>query len=148
MMIKLSNVSLILLCLTSLNFNQHKLFYTKNREMKIKIGSQVFMAVLYDNPTAEKFKALLPLSLKMKELNNNEKYANIPGDLKTNPINPGKIETGDIMIYDKNTLVLFYKSFRTGYSYTKIGQIKDPNGLAAELGNSDIVISFELISTE
>jgi len=147
-MIKLSNLSLILLCFISLNFNQQNLFYTKNREMKIKIGSQVFIAVLYDNPTAEKFKSLLPLSLKMKELNNNEKYADIPGDLKTNPINPGKIETGDIMIYDTNTLVLFYKSFRTEYSYTKIGRINDPAGLSSALGNTDLVISFEIIPTE
>jgi hypothetical protein len=147
-MIKFSNLSLIIIFFTSLNFNQHNLFYTKNREMKIKIGSQVFMAVLYDNPTAEKFKALLPMTLNMKELNNNEKYADIPGNLNTNPINPGKIESGDIMIYDTNTLVLFYKSFRTNYSYTKIGQIKDPKGLAAALGDTDINISFGLISTE
>ena len=112
-MIKFSNLSLIIIFFILLNFNQHNLFYTKNHEMKIKIGSQVFMAALYENPTAEKFKALLPLSLKMKELNNNEKYADIPGNLNTNPINPGKIESGDIMIYDTNTLVLFYKSFRT-----------------------------------
>jgi hypothetical protein len=112
--------------------------------MKIKIGSQVFMAVLYDNPTAEKFKALLPLSLKMKELNNNEKYADIPGNLNTNPINPGKIESGDIMIYDTNTLVLFYKSFRTEYSYTKVGRIINTSTLIESLGHGSVSISFEL----
>ena len=143
-MIKFSNVSLILLCFTSLSFNQHNLFYTKNSEMKIKIGSQVFVAVLYDNPTAEKFKALLPLSLKMKELNNNEKYADIPGDLKTNPINPGKIEIGDIMIYNTNTLVLFYKSFRTEYSYTKIGRIVNTSNLIELLGNGSINVTFDI----
>jgi hypothetical protein len=112
--------------------------------MKIKIGSQVFVAVLYDNPTAEKFKALLPLSLKMKELNNNEKYADIPGDLKTNPINPGKIEIGDIMIYNTNTLVLFYKSFRTEYSYTKIGRIVNTSNLIELLGNGSINVTFDI----
>ena len=135
---------MIIIFFTSLNFNQHNLFYTKNREMKIKIGSQVFMAVLYDNPTAEKFKALLPLSLNMKELNNNEKYADIPGNLNTNPINPGKIESGDIMIYDTNTLVLFYKSFRTEYSYTKVGRIIDTSNLIESLGHGSVSISFEL----
>ena len=143
-MIKFSNLSLIIIFFILLNFNQHNLFYTKNREMKIKIGSQVFMAVLYDNPTAEKFKALLPLSLKMKELNNNEKYADIPGNLNTNPINPGKIESGDIMIYDTNTLVLFYKSFRTEYSYTKVGRIINTSTLIESLGHGSVSISFEL----
>jgi hypothetical protein len=111
--------------------------------MKIKIGSQVFIAMLYDNPTAEKFKALLPFTLKMKELNKNEKYADIKGDFNTNPIYSGKIEAGDLMIYDTNTLVIFYKSFSTNYSYTIIGRLKDPTGLASALGDSDIVISFE-----
>ena len=112
--------------------------------MKIKIGSEVFIAVLYDNATANKFKSMLPITLKMTELNNNEKYANLPGDLETNPINPGKIESGDIMIYDTNTLVLFYKSFRTEYSYTKVGRIIDTSNLIESLGHGSVSISFEL----
>jgi hypothetical protein len=112
--------------------------------MKIKIGSEVFIAVLYDNATANKFKSMLPITLKMTELNNNEKYANLPGDLETNPINPGKIETGDIMIYDTNTLVLFYKSFRTEYSYTKIGRIVNTSNLIESLGDGSINITFDM----
>jgi len=134
----------IVLCFASLGSNQNNSFNKKNVEMKIKIGSKNFIAMLYDNPTAEKFKALLPMTLVMKELNNNEKYADIPGKFNTNPSNPGNIEAGDIMIYDTNTLVLFYKSFRTNYSYTKVGRIKDPSGLASALGNEDIVILFDL----
>ena len=138
----------IVLNFSSLGSNQSNLFNKKNVEMKIKIGSKEFIAILYDNPTAEKFKALLPMKLVMKELNNNEKYADIPGKLGTKPTNPGNIQAGDIMIYDTNTLVLFYKSFRTNYSYTKLGRIKDPEGLASALGDKDLLISFEIISTE
>jgi len=134
----------IVLNFASLGSNQSNLFNKKNVEMKIKIGSKEFIAILYDNPTAEKFKALLPLSLRMKELNNNEKYADIPGDLKTNPINPVKIEIGDIMIYDTNTLVLFYKSFRTEYSYTKIGRIVNTSNLIELLGNGSINVTFDI----
>ena len=134
----------IVLNFASLGSNQSNLFNKKNVEMKIKIGSKEFIAILYDNPTAEKFKKLLPMRIEMKELNNNEKYADIPGNLNTNPINLGKIESGDIMIYDTNTLVLFYKSFRTNYSYTKVGHITDTSNLIESLGHGNVSISFEL----
>jgi hypothetical protein len=41
--------------------------------MKIRMGSKSFDATLFDNETAAAFKALLPLTLDMEELNRNEK---------------------------------------------------------------------------
>jgi hypothetical protein len=90
-------------------------------EINIKVGKQSFAAELFDNPTAHSFKALLPFTIELKDLNQNEKYAEIPGDLKVRPFNPRKIEAGDLMLYESNTLVLFYKSFSTPYSYTSLG---------------------------
>lgn len=49
--------------------------------MKIIIGSTVFTASLYDNATANAFKALLPLVIDMEELNNNEKFVYLPDSL-------------------------------------------------------------------
>ena len=45
-------------------------------KLKITVGVKTFTAKLLDSPTAEAFKALLPLTLNMNELNNNEKYNN------------------------------------------------------------------------
>lgn len=45
------------------------------KPLKITINGQKFTAELYDNEAAQKFMQLLPLSLTMKELNNNENIA-------------------------------------------------------------------------
>lgn len=47
-------------------------------KMKITIGTAVFTATLFDNPSATAFKALLPITINMTELNNNEKYYDLP----------------------------------------------------------------------
>ena len=112
--------------------------------LKIKIGSKEFRATLADNPTATAFKSMLPLSINMTELNGNEKYFDLPKNLPTNASNPGTINTGDILLWGSNTLVLFYKTFSTAYSYTKLGKIDDPSGLAAALGSANVVVTIEL----
>jgi hypothetical protein len=113
-------------------------------QMEIKIGSSTFTATLYDNATARAFKALLPMSINMAELNGNEKYFDLTTSLPVKPSNPGTIQGGDLMIYGSRTLVLFYKSFDTSYSYTKLGRINDPGGLMEALGKGDVTVSFSL----
>jgi hypothetical protein len=44
--------------------------------MRIKIGEKTFRATLEDNATAQAFKAQLPLTVRMTELNGNEKSTN------------------------------------------------------------------------
>lgn len=111
-------------------------------KMKINIASKTFTATLEEGPTVSKFKSLLPLKLEMTELNGNEKYFHLTTRLPTNEISPGTIQNGDIMLYGDNSLVLFYKSFKTSYSYTRLGRIDDPSGLAAAVGEGDVSVSF------
>lgn len=113
-------------------------------KMKIIIGTRTFNATLNDNASASAFKALLPMTLNMVELNGNEKYADLSTSLATNASNPKTIQTGDLMLYGSKTLVLFYKTFSTSYSYTKLGRINDTAGLEAALGSGNVTVTFEL----
>ena len=115
-----------------------------SNQMRIKIGSNTFTATLSDNATATAFKGMLPMTIKMSELNGNEKHVDLSANLPTNASNPGKIQSGDLMIYGSNTLVLFYKTFSTSYSYTRLGRINDTNGLAAAVGSGSVTVTYEL----
>ncbi|MDX2067205.1 MAG: cyclophilin-like fold protein [Haliscomenobacter sp.] len=113
-------------------------------KLKIVVGAKTFSATLLDNATATALKKMLPMTLEMIELNGNEKYVRLPSNLPANASNPGTIHTGDLMLYGSSTLVLFYESFSTAYTYTKIGRIDDASGLAAALGVGNVKVSFEL----
>jgi hypothetical protein len=115
-----------------------------SNQMRIEIGSSTFTATLYDNATATAFKGMLPMTVKMSELNGNEKYFDLSVNLPTNASNPGRIESGDLMIYGSNTLVLFYKAFPTSYSYTRLGRINDTTGLASAVGSGSVRVTYEL----
>ncbi len=108
-----------------------------------KIGEKSLKIVLEDSKTAKEFKSLLPITLKMKDLNNNEKHITLPKSLTTNSKNPLMINKGDLMLYGDDTLVLFYETFSTSYSYTKIGTIEDTTNLKELLGSKTITITFE-----
>ena len=112
--------------------------------MSITIGDKAFDATLADNPTAAGFRALLPLSVSMSELNGNEKLYRLPANLPAQPSRPASIQSGDVMLYGANTVVLFYKSFDTSYSYTRIGRIEDPAGLERAVGAGSVTVTFAL----
>ena len=109
------------------------------KSVKVIINGKEYTINLEDNETANSFANLLPQELNMSELNGNEKYIYLDTTLPTNSSNPKRINAGDVMLYGNNCLVIFYKSFDTSYSYTKIGHIDNlPN-----LGNGNITVKFE-----
>jgi len=112
----------------------------------IIIGSNRFTGILESNAAANEFKKMLPLTIRMRDLNSNEKFFDLSSNLPANASNPRNINAGDLMLWGSNTLVLFYKTFNTTYSYTRLGKIEDPNGLSRALGSGNVTVTFELLS--
>ena len=110
--------------------------------MWMTIGERRFAITLADNGTARAFAELLPLTLDMAELNGNEKHADLPQALPTDASRPGTIRNGDLMLYGSDTLVVFYLTFKSSYSYTRLGRVDDPAGLAQALGPSGVRVVF------
>lgn len=111
----------------------------------ITIDDSDFAAHLYDNEAAEAFLQLLPLTLEMQDLHNNEKYFYLPEDLPSDSAeSPSVIEAGELMCWSSNCLVLFYDTFSNSYGgYVKLGYIDDPTSLAESLGSGTVTISFK-----
>lgn len=112
-------------------------------KLKIEAGGQVFTAILLDNPTTRALLERLPMTVSMEELNGNEKFYYMPNSLPTNSQRPGNICAGDLMLYGSDCLVLFYESFSSGYSYTRLGSVDDSSGLAAALGHGSGDVTFQ-----
>lgn len=111
----------------------------KVSDIKVSINDKFYTLKLENNKTVEEFINLLSKEFTMNELNGNEKYVYIDNSLPTNSYNPKHIEKGDVMLFGDNCLVIFYKSFDTPYSYTKIGHIDNLD----DLGNGSITAKFE-----
>lgn len=115
-----------------------------NRNITIRVGNHSFYATLEDNATARAYAALLPMTVTMNEMNGNEKYYYLSENLPTDNYRPGTIRNGDLMLYGSSCLVLFYETFSSSYSYTRIGQLANPSGLASALGNGNVTVTFEI----
>ena len=98
------------------------------------VGERRMAVTLADTEAARAFVARLPMTLDMTDLNGNEKKFDLPKDLPATASRPGTIRNGDLMLYGANTVVLFYLTFDSPYSYTRLGRVDDPNGLAQALG--------------
>lgn len=115
-----------------------------SNKMNIKIENRTFTVTLADNETAGAFKAMMPMTITMNEMNGNEKYYNLPDNLPTDSYRPGTIQKGDLMLYGSNCLVLFYETFASSYNYTRIGKVDNTAGLTEAVGSGNVNVIVEI----
>ncbi len=123
---------------TDINTNEEVDGDDLSMKINLTINGNNFTATLEDNETTRELLNRLPLELNMSELNGNEKYYYFDDSLPTNSYRPGSINTGDIMLYGNDCLVIFYESFNTTYSYTRIGRIDNANNLDKVVGSGSV----------
>ena len=130
-------VSLLLLigCTSNKENNKEEEFMDK---VNITINNKEYILELEDTKTTREFLNILPLNITMEELNGNEKYIYLENRFTTNSSVPEIINKGDVMLYGNNCLVIFYKTFTTTYSYTKIGHINN----LEEIGDNNIIVTI------
>ena len=109
----------------------------------IQINGKEFTATLENKRSARAFAERLPLEVDATELNGNEKYFYLDDDLPTDAVRINQIHAGDLMLYESNCVVLFYRDFTTSYSYTRLGKLDNPAGLLSTLGDGNVHIKFE-----
>ena len=134
---------ILLLALALVFLVSSNAFAQEGVKLKIIIGGQTFDAVLEDNDAAKKFAEKLPLEISMTELNGNEKYYRFGERFPSNDSRFSTIHEGDLLLWSSNTVVLFYKTFSSGYSYTRLGKISNTAGLSNAVGRGNITVRFE-----
>lgn len=107
-------------------------------QITLRINGEDFSAKLYQTETTKSIVQKLPLSITMSELNGNEKYYYFSENFPTQTERVSKIHAGDLKLYGSSCLVLFYESFSTSYSYTSLGYVENPGGLAEVLGTGSV----------
>jgi hypothetical protein len=112
------------------------------QRISMAVGDRRFAVTLADSDAARAFAARLPLTLDMPDLNGNEKHAKLPKPLPASATRPGTIRNGDLMLWGADTLVVFYRTFDSPYSYTRLGRIEDAAALPQGLGRGQVRVAF------
>ena len=115
---------------------------TGQQRIWMTVGERRFTIKLASTAPARAFLTQLPITIDMPDLNGNEKHAKLPKALPQGTVKPGTIRAGDLMLWGTDTLVIFYETFDSPYSYTRLGNIEDPGGLAQFLGRGTAKVTF------
>lgn len=110
----------------------------------LTVEGVTFPATFADNQGAEALADLLtdgPLTLSLEDYGGFEKVGSLGQSLPTSNTHI-TTQSGDIMLYQSNQIVLFYGS--NSWSYTRLGQVTDLTGWQEALGHGDVTVTFSL----
>lgn len=111
------------------------------RNIEITVNGKTFSATLNDNEAARAFAKMLPLTLDMSDYSGFEKVGSLGTSLPASN-QQTTTQSGDIVLYNGNQIVIFYGS--NSWSYTRLGKIDDLSGWKDALGSGDVTVTFSL----
>lgn len=110
----------------------------------LTVEGVTFPATFADNQGAEALADLLtdgPLTLSLEDYGGFEKVGSLGQSLPTSNTHMST-QSGDIVLYQGNQIVLFYGS--NSWSYTPLGQVTDLTGWQEALGHGDVTVTLSL----
>ena len=113
-------------------------------KMNVQVGERVFTATLERNSTVDALVEMMrqtPVIIRMSDYAGFEKVGSLGARL---PANNRQITTqsGDIVLYQGNQIVIFYGS--NTWSYTHLAKIDDLAGWEEALGSGDVTVTLSL----
>ena len=113
-------------------------------KMNVQIGSSIFTATLEANPAVDSFTKMMesaPVVIRMSDYSGFEKVGPLGTSLPAGN-SQTTTQSGDIVLYNGNQIVIFYGS--NSWSYTRLGKIDDLSGWAEALGSGDVTVTFSM----
>ena len=112
--------------------------------MNVQVGDVVFSATLEENEAASALVEMMresPVVIQMSDYSGFEKVGSLRTSLPASN-SQTTTQTGDIVLYNGNQIVIFYGS--NSWSYTRLGHIDDLTGWEEALGRGDVTVIFSL----
>ena len=112
------------------------------KTISVSVNGERFYMDVGESAAAQEFAASTPFTLEMVDLNENEKYFKGEESLPMSPEQPKHINIGDVMLYGDKTIVIFYQSFDTNESYTRLGKIRQGDSLRYLMEGEKVTVDF------
>ena len=116
----------------------------KKNTFYVHIGAETFSATFAENIGAQALKELLAggdITIQMRDYGGFEKVGPLGQRLPTSN-SQTTTQSGDIVLYQGNQVVIFYGS--NTWSYTRLGRIDNLSGWEEALGRGDVSVTFSL----
>jgi len=113
-------------------------------KMKVQIGEYIFTATLEKNEASSQLVEMMnkePIVLAMDDYSGFEKVGSL-GKTLSRSDKQTVTQSGDIVLYNGNNIVLFYGS--NSWSYTRLGKIDDPTNLEKALGSGSVTVTLSV----
>lgn len=117
---------------------------SETMQMNVQVGAATFSATLEENAATEAFVEMMksaPVTIQMSDYSGFEKVGALGTSLPTSN-SQTTTQSGDIVLYNGNQIVIFYGS--NSWSYTRLGKIDDLTGWTQALGSGDVTVTFSV----